>query len=792
MNKFTQLKREIIEKEFSNLNDMQKKAAFHINGPLLIIAGAGSGKTTTMVNRIAYLIRFGNAYNDDSVDSEFTENDLEQMQAYLDGVAEPFFDVDSLIASDPAKPWQILAITFTNKAANELKDRLSIMLGSDISRDIWASTFHSCCAKILRRYADRLGYTSSFTIYDTDDTKRVIKECQRLHHIDERFLSYKTILGKISDAKNYLLSPEECLRQSENGEGFNPLMASLYKQYQTELKNANAMDFDDLIFNTVALLENDSEVREYYQRKFKYVMVDEYQDTNFAQFRLTQLIADGWGNICVVGDDDQSIYKFRGATIENILGFEKQFKNCMVIRLEQNYRSTQTILDAANAVISHNQNRKGKTLWTDNGEGEKIVSYLASDQNDEAEYIVSQIIKDVDNGIPYSSHAVLYRANALSNAIELHFARNGIPYRIFGGHRFYERAEIRDILAYLTVISNTNDNSRLMRIINVPARGIGQKTAEKILDLSSVTGKPVFDIISHADEYNALQRSASKLISFSDMILELQEYVDEVSLPELLEKVLEKVSYIDYLESDKEKGKDRIENIRELSSNLITYENENGDDATLQGFLEEVSLLTDIDNYNEQADAAVLMTMHSSKGLEFPVVFLPGMEERVFPGAQSVNDPVEIEEERRLAYVAITRAKQKLFLLRTERRLLYGNTDHNALSRFLNEIPEDLLHRVKSTKLTSVYSSFNYSSKSGAENHSYSDRYRTPTPYITPMKTKPGKVDFKVGERVKSPNFGEGTVLSCTPMASDAIVEVAFDRFGTKKLMAKYAKLDPI
>ena len=793
MSDFISLRKRIIEKEFENMNDMQKKAVFHVNGPLLIIAGAGSGKTTTMVNRVAYLIRFGNAYHSEEIPSYITDEDIHRLEAYLEGNGDFIFDPSTLLAVDAARPWQILAITFTNKAANELKERLSSILGDEQADDIWASTFHSCCARILRRFAEELGYTSSFSIYDTDDSKRLIKECQRQLDINDKLLSQKFILARISDVKNCLITPAEYERQAEDGRDANPLIAKVYKLYQEKLKNANAMDFDDLIFNTVRLLEGNASVREYYQRKFKYVMVDEYQDTNYAQVRLTQLLADGYGNICVVGDDDQSIYKFRGATIENILGFESQFENCAVIRLEQNYRSTKTILDAANAVISHNIGRKGKTLWTENETGGKIISYLAADETSEAEFVVSTIMKNTSvGGNKFSDHAVLYRTNAQSNRLEYIFSGSGIPYRIFGGHRFYERAEIRDAIAYLTVVNNPDDNIRLFRIINVPARGIGASTVNKISDLSLVTGRSAFDIIKSSDEFAVLQRSSAKLKLFAEMILKIREGLDEKPPNEILEDILQATNYIEYLESDEQKGRERIENIRELLTNLYSFSEENGEEATLEDFLEQIALLTDIDNYDANADAVVLMTLHSAKGLEFPFVFITGMEDGLFPGSASMYDASELEEERRLAYVGITRAKKQLYLIHADRRSIYKSISSNPPSRFLAEIPDELLEKRKDPRLSRETSSFALSYGSFQRRNSFSDRKSRPSFTSPSSQSKPKEevsIDFSVGERVEHSTFGKGTILSYKKMGNDAFLEVAFDEKGTRKLMAKMARL---
>ena len=789
---FFSLRKKIIEKDFSRMNDMQKKAIFQIEGPLLILAGAGSGKTTVLVNRIANIVKYGNAYNSRQVAFKPNERDIALMKEYLEGNEEVLFDIEDLLCDEPAKPWQILAITFTNKAANELKERLEKMLGSEAD-EIWASTFHSCCARILRRNAEKIGYTSSFTIYDTDDQKRLIKECQRQLEIKDAILSHKTILNEISRAKDCLITPEEYIRQGEK-DARMALIGKVYKKYQEELLKANAMDFDDMIVNTVRLLETNKDVCEYYQRRFKYIMVDEYQDTNHAQFRLTQLLADGYRNICVVGDDDQSIYRFRGATIENILSFEFQYRNAVTIRLEQNYRSTQTILDAANSVISNNENRKGKNLWTDNGQGEKISVHSASGEKEEAMYIADKISENVGSGeFKFGDHAVLYRMNAQSNAIESCLIRAGIPYRIIGGFRFYERAEIRDAIAYLTVVNNPDDNMRLTRIINVPKRAIGSTTVNHAMEIASGLGLSLFEVLSHADEYEALKRSAQKLMAFCELINSLSALVDKVPLDELFKEILEKTQYISYLEADKEKGVERIENINELVSNLVTYEAEN-EESSLAGFLEEVSLMTDIDNYNAQTDAVVMMTLHSAKGLEFPAVFIPGMEEGIFPGMQSMYVPAEVEEERRLAYVGITRAKKKLYLLNANSRMLFGMTSRNLPSRFLSEIPRDLIE-----KTGSLFASYSGQRQRRDDDIPFSkDDIFAPKKKPVASQARPSakpqatSVRYTPGDSVLSKVFGKGTVISVKPMGNDFMLEIAFDKVGTKKLMANFARLEKV
>ena len=622
-NAFLQLRREIIENEFRRMNDMQKKAVFQVNGPLLILAGAGSGKTTVLVNRIANLIRFGDAYNSDFAQRTPDEHDMELMRRYLDGDHTVYPQIADVLSVDAPKPWQILAITFTNKAANELKERLAVMLGED-SVDLWASTFHSACVRILRRNADKLGFTNRFTIYDTDDSRRVMKECQRLLDIEDRFLPHKMILSEISRAKDALVTPEEFLKSAGEDVRLRKI-GECYAKYQQLLKNADAMDFDDLIFQTVRLLEENEDVAEHYRRQFRYVMVDEYQDTNHAQYRLTGLLADGYRNICVVGDDDQSIYRFRGATIENILSFETRYPDAAVIRLEQNYRSTQNILDAANAVIANNSQRKGKNLWTANGAGEKITLETTEDETAEAAFIAEKITDSVAGGRRFADHAVLYRMNAMSGPIERALVKNAIPYRIIGGHKFYDRMEIRDALAYLSVVNNPSDRVRLQRIINVPKRGIGDTTVQRANEIADLLGVPLFEVFKTADEYDVLKRAAGKLKDFAAMMERLSALAQEAQPAEVLSRVLEETAYVESLRTEPEKFDDRVQNLNELSATLVRFTEENPE-GTLGDYLEEVALLTDIDNYNADSDTVVLMTLHAAKGLEFPVVFIPGLE----------------------------------------------------------------------------------------------------------------------------------------------------------------------
>lgn len=725
------------------LNAMQQEAVNQTEGPLLILAGAGSGKTTVLVNRVQHII-----------------------------------------GSGLAAPWQVLAITFTNKAAGEIRERLINAIGPQ-ANDIWAYTFHSCCARILRRFADRLGYTSHFTIYDTDDQKRVMKHCQKALEISDKILHHKSILSEISSAKDSLVDYDEYKKLAQN-DFRKARIADCYELYQKELLKSDAMDFDDIIFNTVRLLEGNPDVLELYQKQFKYVMVDEYQDTSHAQYILVSLLAGGYNNICVVGDDDQSIYRFRGATIENILSFENQYKNARVIRLEQNYRSTQNILDAANAVIANNKNRKGKNLWTQAGSGEKIIFNTLEDEAAEASFIAQEILKNVKNGKKMSDHAVLYRMNAQSRNIEITFAKSGIPHKVIGGNRFFDRKEIKDVISYFAVINNPADNVRLQRIINVPKRGIGDTMFANVMEIATGLGISAFEVCERADEFQKTLRSAQKLQGFAAMIRHFQDCLDDdMPLSDLLQEVLDKTNYFDYLDEDPESAEDRKNNINELSSMFIKYQEEDAD-FELSDFLEDVALVADIDSYNEDDDAVVLMTLHSAKGLEFPIVFIPGMEESVFPGNQSVYSEEDLEEERRLAYVGITRAKEKLYLLNARRRMLYGTTNRNQASRFLREIPVSVTDdiTVQSYVPHSKFGSFTQPAHGSTSSAAHK--------FGQVGGASASAQNYSAGDTVRHKAFGTGVVLSARAMGNDTMLEVAFDRAGTKKLMANYAKLEKI
>ena len=694
---FKELKCSLFRQSFSNLNDRQQQAVFQVKGPVVVLAGAGSGKTTAIISKIVNMIRYGDGYMEQNTPENLSKETIEKLkQAYDNNLgAEALRDV---IDFKPIRPENILAITFTNKAANELKSRLQTSMGNDC-QGIWAMTFHSMCARILRIYADKLGYTNHFTIYDEEDSLKVIKENFKILKFDDKVATPKSIKNMISRRKDRLNDFDTCESDCEL-EVYSGVasFADMYKLYQKKLKEADAMDFDDLIFNTVLLFEKFPEVLEKYQDKFKYIIVDEYQDTNYAQYLLVKMLSEKNKNLCVVGDDDQSIYKFRGASVRHIIDFEDNFENTTVIKFEQNYRSTKNILKAANSIICHNKDRHSKVLWTENEDGSLIKIHTAYSEHDESNYIAEVIQDAVAKGQKYSDFAVLYRLNSQSNVIEKVLTRRGIPYRVFSGLRFYDRKEIRDVLAYLSVINNPLDEVRLKRIINKPRRSIGDRTITQATEIANETNKDLLSVMRECDKHESLQRVSMKLKAFSDLIDELIAIhkSGEFSLSELYDIVLDRTGYLNHLKSERDKYQSRMENVKELQSSIKFYEEEQGSEATLSGFLEEISLFSDIDNYDVSADAVILMTIHSSKGLEFPNVFIPGLEEGIFPCAKAVNDIEEEEEERRLAYVGMTRCKKNLYLLNSDTRMIFGCTSHNKASVFLSEIPEEIVQKTKS------------------------------------------------------------------------------------------------
>ena len=812
--RFIQARHDAIATEYSNLNPCQRQGVLATEGPLLLLAGAGSGKTTVLIHRVANLLRFGRGSDTDEIPVPITEDEvqfLEQYAAAPDAAQRPLMEY--LCAVEPARPWEVLAITFTNKAANELKERLGRMLGEEVAADVWASTFHSACVRILRRDIDRLGFDRSFTIYDSDDSKRVIKDIIKELELEEKSFPPREVQSIISRAKNDMQTPEDFTEQGKAINDWRKIrMGKVYSLYNKKLRDANALDFDDLLWHTVRLLETAGDVREYYQRKFRYILIDEYQDTNALQYRLAALLTNQAKNICVVGDDDQSIYRFRGADITNILSFERQFRGARVIRLEQNYRSTQNILDAANAVIRHNQGRKGKTLWTENGRGELVTVKTTYNESDEANFVLGQIMMYYRRGGNWGDCAVLYRTNAQSNAMEYACKRNGVPYKIYGGLKFFDRAEVKDMLAYLCVINNPTDDLRLRRIINVPARKIGAATVDKAQLIAARYGLTLYDVLCRAEEFPELKSSAAKLKPFTDMIEEMRRRLPDCPLPEFYDYVCERSGYAPALrEKDDVESRGRLENVQELKSSILTYlENAEGTEPSLSGFLDEIALYTDLDSRADGDNCVTMMTMHAAKGLEFPQVFVVGMEEGLFPGNRAMGDGAEMEEERRLCYVAMTRAREKLTLTNARQRTLYGRTTPCMPSRFLNEIPEENMEWLSKPQPRSEsweerdsdYGDRGYGSSYGGYGQ------RSAAPVVTrrePAEPKAGalrsaagaskatpkaaapRMQIQAGETVEHDAFGRGLVLSVRAMGGDALVEVAFDSVGTKKLMLKMA-----
>ncbi len=816
-------RRACIARDLARLNPMQRQAAMATEGPLLLLAGAGSGKTTVLIQRIYNLLTYGRGSDTDEVPGWATEEDLhflEELPETMDEEAR--HRAIRLCAVDVPRPWEIIAITFTNKAAGELKDRLAARLGPQ-ANDVWASTFHSACVRILRRDIDRIGFDKDFTIYDQDDSKRVIRDILKEQGLDEKTFPPRSVLTVISHAKDRYEGPEAFAAEYAGEKDWKmSRIAKVYAAYAKKLHAANALDFDDIIFYAVMLLRQEPEVLHYYQDKFRYVLVDEYQDTNHLQYLLTSLLAGGRENLCVVGDDDQSIYRVRGANIENVLNFEKQYPKARTIRLEQNYRSTQNILDAANAVIRNNQGRKGKTLWTANGDGDAVTVKTTFNESDEANYVASGILMGVNRGRHFRDVAVLYRMNAQSNALEYAMKRNAIPYKVVGGMKFFDRAEVKDMLAYLCVLNNPLDDLRLRRIINSPARGIGATTLDKVSAIAESQGASLYEVIRNADLFPELKAASGKLLKFADMIDGLRRAGGTLALPEFYDAVCDQTGYVKALE---EKGdmesRGRIENVQELKSNILGFLEQQPEDATLAGFLNEIALYTDLDGVAADEDCVTMMTIHSAKGLEFPVVYVVGMEEGIFPGASAVYDEEELEEERRLCYVAMTRAKEQLFLTNARQRMLYGRTSANRSSRFLDEIPEENREweskpeprfstgwddgghesRWESSTFQGTYGGARparpatgiYTSGGPRENGSVCT-YRAPqTPERKPLgavqkDTPVGILDLCAGDRVEHTAFGQGTVLTVKAMGGDALAEVAFDGAEKpKKLMLKAA-----
>ena len=819
-------RRRVIERDFMTLNPQQRQAALATEGPLLLLAGAGSGKTTVLIQRVYNLLTYGRGSDTEEVPDWATEEDLAFLEHYPEAPTEEEREkARHLCAVEPAVPWSVLAITFTNKAAGELKERLERRLGA-AAGDIWASTFHSACVRILRRDAEKIGFDKNFTIYDTDDSKRVVKEVVKHLGFEEKAFPPRDVLAVISNSKDkYETARDFAETWGESSDWRMKRMSRIYTEYQRRLKEANAMDFDDIIFHTVALLQKDRETRAFYQRKFRYILVDEYQDTNHLQYLLTSLLAGGYQNLCVVGDDDQSIYRFRGANIENILSFEQQYTGARTIRLEQNYRSTQNILDAANAVIRNNTGRKGKTLWTDNGAGEKVTVKTVFSEGDEANYVVSCILSDYRRGRAFGDNAVLYRMNAQSNALEVALRRNGVAYRIVGGMKFFDRAEVKDMLSYLCVINNPSDDLRLRRIINTPARAIGPTTVERVQALAEREGCSMFDIARQAGAYQELRTAAAKLEKFAAMIDGLRDALETMDLPEFYEEVCCRSGYTQALEEKNDvESRARLENVQELKSSILNFLENDPEDRTLSGFLNEIALFTDLDAVNADEDAVTLMTIHSAKGLEFPVVYVVGMEESLFPGIRAIGEMDEMEEERRLCYVAMTRAKEKLFLTNARQRMLYGRTSSNMPSRFLEEIPQQNMEWLSkpeprrsgwdegwggeesfggfgstsgltaSSGRTGGFGGAGTGTRAGVSGGLRSAAGARPVSRSAASARSAAaspragtSLSLQQGDMVEHTAFGKGMVVSVRPMGGDALLEVAFDNVGTKKLMLKSA-----
>lgn len=807
MSRYSAAKRRLFDKVLEGLNPQQREAVFTVNGPLLVIAGAGSGKTTVLVRRIAQIIRYGNAYYSDKCAAELSEAYVGDLESAAELSAEDISPILDEFAVDAAAPWNVLAITFTNKAANEIKARLAAMFNDpDIAKDVWAGTFHSICMRIIRKHADRIGYTGQVTIYDTDDQKKALSKAMKSANVDDKQFPPKTVAGVISRAKEKLLTPDAYAL--ENGGGYREReFAKVYSVYQSMLKSSNAMDFDDIIMQTVILLRENEDIRQYYAHKFRYVCVDEYQDTNLAQFELCSLFASEWRNIMVVGDDDQSIYRFRGATIENILSFDRHYPDAKTIKLEQNYRSTSNILNAANAVIAKNESRHAKTLWTSNDAGALISYRTAEDQIAESRAVADIILKHIaTDKYTYRDFAVLYRVNAQASSIERTFAKSGIPYRIYGGLRYSDRKEIRDTVAYLQVINNHADRERLLRIINEPRRKIGAKTLEAVENIANEKGISMFEVMEHASSYTALLRAASILEAFASTINELTDVLASgCPLDAFVRQVLDKTGYMQMLIDAGKEESDRVDNVNEFISGIIEYM-KSTEEPTLTGFLEENALVADVDRFDESADAVVLMTIHSAKGLEFPIVLIPGMEEGIFPSSQAIMDPDELEEERRLAYVAITRAKKELYILRAKTRTMYGRTQFNAPSRFIEDIPAEYINEEEEYEKNNApdgrvpfrasfdeegnvtYSSRQMRTPSARPRALSMSRDKLTVNQTAAPKRATGEI-FEPGTRVLHPVFGKGEIISAKVMGADRLYEVVFDRVGTKKLMGSYAKL---
>mgnify|MGYP005912091029 CR=1 FL=1 len=793
--RFIQARHDAIATEYSNLNPCQRQGVLATEGPLLLLAGAGSGKTTVLINRVANLLRYGRGSDTDEIPLPISRDEVEFLEQYAarpDPEQRPLMQY--LCAVEPARPWEVLAITFTNKAANELKERLGRMLGEEVAADVWASTFHSACVRILRRDIDRLGFDRSFTIYDSDDSKRVIKDIIKELELEEKSFPPREVQTIISRAKNDMQTPEDFAGQGKAINDWRKIrMGKVYSLYNKKLRDANALDFDDLLWHTVRLLETAGDVREYYQRKFRYILIDEYQDTNALQYRLAALLTNQAKNICVVGDDDQSIYRFRGADISNILNFEKEYKGTRTIRLEQNYRSTQNILNAANEVIANNQGRKAKRLWTENPEGDLIDLRQFQSGFEEAEYVAGEITRGVrTEGKKYRDYAILYRTNAQSRLFEEKLLLANVPYKIVGGVNFYARREIKDLLAYLRVIENPEDDLAVLRIINVPRRGIGAATINKVQDWEAEQGIRFYDALLEAEYVPGLMRSLNKIKSFTSFLQVLRAKADYLSVKELLNEIIEETGYVADLQAEgTEEAAARIENIDELISKIADYE-ESAEQPSLGGFLQEVALVSDIDSVDEESDYVLLMTLHSAKGLEFPNVFLAGMEDGIFPSYMTItgDDPSELEEERRLCYVGITRAMQHLTLTCARQRMIRGEVQYNKMSRFVKEIPRELISLERERgEIEDRKPKMDIPTR-GSVYAAMKQAFREkPQQAKTFSAQKATKLDYEIGDTVRHIKFGVGIVTDIVDGGRDYEVTVNFDQAGTKKMFASFAKL---
>ena len=804
--RFIELRKRYIESRYGRLNREQLQATLTGKGAVLVLAGAGSGKTTVIVNRINNLLRFGDAYESQELWPDPTEEDVAELERIIRTGGQPSEGLARMLRTGNIRPWNILAITFTNKAAAQLKERIVAAVGED-GNDVFASTFHSACVRFLRRDAQRLGWPQNFTIYDTDDSERVIKDICRDLGVNDKFYPARMLASRFSVIKDYMMTPDE-YRRTHQYEAETDTILQVYERYQKKLKDAGAFDFDDLIYFTVRLLEENEDVREYYHNRFKYIMVDEYQDTSHAQYRLVKLLANDDNNVFAVGDDDQSIYSFRGANIENILRFEKDFAPAKVIRLEQNYRSTSNILNCANSVIRNNSQRKGKELWTDASDGEKVEIRLCDDEVSEAAFVAQELMKHNKQGIPFSAHAVLYRTNAQSNAFETYFMRTGVPYKIVGALRFYDRAEIKDVMSYMAIVSQPSDDLRLKRIINRPSRKLGSTTVDNIEQIASGLGISMMEVMANASDFPSLSRALPAIRGFMDMYRRLCDAYAELGLGDFTDRMLDITGYREMLSEPGRENEARLENVNEFLSTVRLYENDNPE-GDLAAFLEELALYSNMDDYDEDADRVSLMTIHSAKGLEFDYVYLAGMEEGIFPSERSSREG-DIEEERRLAYVGMTRARKELHMTHAGIRMLYGYSRRNRASRFLDEVDRRYVTEVgeerkknyldrdyaRANAFGSFYADHNGSDTAGHRGQPAGQRMQNrPEELRSHISTVPlrnsasEEVTYAPGDLVEHRMFGRGTVISVTKVGNDSLIDIRFDRVGRKKAMAKYAPM---